>query len=220
LSSYAVVKPDLHRRRLYYDREADLIRVAAVARDKAALVAAEKGAEKTAEKVPATGGEAKPARRRPPEAHVVPPVPATLTTSAWSLAPLIKVKPPVGTLAIVNARIHPVTAPAVERGTVLVQDGLITGVGQGVAIPPGTKIIDAAGRTSIPGGSTRAPPSPRRAGPRGYQDTDEMLDFNPQLRTVVAYHSDSESIPWREPTASRRWPCSRRGGCWAGRSRS
>ncbi len=32
-------------------------------------------------------------------------------------------------------------------------------------------------------------------GPRGFDDVSEMLDLNPQLRTHVAYHTESDSIP-------------------------
>jgi imidazolonepropionase-like amidohydrolase len=187
LSSYAIVNRTYIDGVLYYDREADLRRVAEVEREKAALVAAEKAAEK----VPAPGGDATAS-----EAPATRPAPVEATTSAHSLAPVIKGTPLVGTLAIVNARIHPVTSPPIERGTVLVKDGLVTGVGRGVAIPPGTKTIDAAGADVYPGWiNARTTIGLAEPGPRGYQDTDEMLDFNPQLRTVVAYHNDSESIP-------------------------
>ena len=32
-------------------------------------------------------------------------------------------------------------------------------------------------------------------GPRGFEDVNEMLDINPQLRTRVAYHAESDAIP-------------------------
>src|SRR4051812_49503429 len=32
-------------------------------------------------------------------------------------------------------------------------------------------------------------------GPRGFEDTNEMLDVSPQLRTRVAYHAESDAIP-------------------------
>jgi imidazolonepropionase-like amidohydrolase len=191
LNSYAIVNRTYIDGALYYDRDADLSRVAEVEREKAALVAAERAAEKTA-----PGGDSKDAEPKPPRPPAVPPAPVTATTSAYSLAPVIKGKPVVGTLAVINARIHPITAPAIERGTVLVQDGLIASVGQGVAIPPGTKTIDAGGADVYPGWiNARTTVGLAEPGPRGYQDTEEMLDFNPQLRTVVAYHNDSESIP-------------------------
>ena len=191
LSSYAVVNRTYIDGALYYDREADLNRVAEVEREKAALVAAERAAEKAA-----PSGEPKAAEAKATPAPVVPPAPVTTATSAYSLAPVIKGKPSLGTLAIVNARIHPITAPAIEGGTVLVKDGVIAAIGPSVGIPPGTKTIDAGGADLYPGWiNARTTVGLSEPGPRGYQDTDEMLDFNPQLRTVVAYHNDSESIP-------------------------
>jgi len=195
LSAYAIVNRTYIDGVLYYDREADLKRVEEVEREKAALVAAEKAAEKTSAPT-APGGDTKPADAKPSAAPPAPPAPVTPGRSAYSLAPVLKGSRPVGTLAIVNARIHPVTAPVVDRGTVLVKDGVIAGVGQGVVVPPGTRTIDAAGADVYPGWiNARTTVGLAEPGPRGYQDTEEMLDFNPQLRTVVAYHNDSEAIP-------------------------
>ncbi|CAN5507957.1 amidohydrolase family protein [soil metagenome] len=53
--------------------------------------------------------------------------------------------------ALTNARI--VTAPGkvIEKGTVLVRDGLIVEAGPGVAIPPQARVWDLTGRTIYPG---------------------------------------------------------------------
>ena len=57
-------------------------------------------------------------------------------------------------------------------------------------------MIDAAGAEVYPGWiNARTNIGLSEPGASGYQDTTEMLDYNPQLRTVVAYHNDSESIP-------------------------
>jgi hypothetical protein len=55
------------------------------------------------------------------------------------------------TLAIRDARIVPVSGPTIERGTVVVRDGLISAVGPDAAIPPGAWVIDGAGLTVYPG---------------------------------------------------------------------
>ena len=55
------------------------------------------------------------------------------------------------TIAITNARIHPVSGPAIERGTVLMRDGRITAVGAAVAVPEGARVIDATGKVVTPG---------------------------------------------------------------------
>lgn len=53
--------------------------------------------------------------------------------------------------AIVGAEIRPVSGPRLERGTVLVSGELIRAVGTDVALPEGTRIIDADGRIVTPG---------------------------------------------------------------------
>ncbi len=54
------------------------------------------------------------------------------------------------TIAIVNAHIHAVSAPAVD-GTVLLEDGRIRAVGPDVTVPEGAEVIDAAGGWLVPG---------------------------------------------------------------------
>lgn len=54
-------------------------------------------------------------------------------------------------IAITNAYVVPVTAEPIENGTVLIEDGLITAVGQDVAVPAGTVTIDAQGKWLLPG---------------------------------------------------------------------
>lgn len=55
------------------------------------------------------------------------------------------------TIAITNARVVPVAAEPIERGTVVIEDGVITAVGQDVAVPDGARTIDAGGRWLLPG---------------------------------------------------------------------
>ncbi len=50
--------------------------------------------------------------------------------------------PPKGSLAIIAGRVYTTPdAPPIEHGTVLVRDGMITAVGQDLAIPPGATVI-------------------------------------------------------------------------------
>lgn len=55
-----------------------------------------------------------------------------------------------GTFAIRNARIFD-GVDLIERGTVLVRDGLIEAVGADVAVPDGVAVVDADGKTLLPG---------------------------------------------------------------------
>lgn len=55
------------------------------------------------------------------------------------------------TYAITNARIVTVSGAPVERGTVVIRDGLIAAVGANVTAPADARIIDGAGLTVYPG---------------------------------------------------------------------
>ena len=54
-------------------------------------------------------------------------------------------------VAIVGGRVIPVDSDPIDNGTVLIIDGVITEVGEHVAIPDGVTRIDAAGRWILPG---------------------------------------------------------------------
>jgi len=55
------------------------------------------------------------------------------------------------TLAIRNAKIVTVSGPVLNKGTVVVSNGLIAGVGENVPVPAGAWIIDGEGMTVYPG---------------------------------------------------------------------
>ncbi|MCR4395398.1 MAG: amidohydrolase, partial [Candidatus Saccharicenans sp.] len=56
-----------------------------------------------------------------------------------------------GNLLIRNATILPVTGPPLSGGDVLIINGLIKQIGRNLSAPPGTRVIEAAGRYLIPG---------------------------------------------------------------------
>lgn len=53
--------------------------------------------------------------------------------------------------ALTNARIVTVTGRTIERGTVVIRDGLIAAVGADVPPPPDARVLDYAGKTLYPG---------------------------------------------------------------------
>jgi imidazolonepropionase-like amidohydrolase len=57
----------------------------------------------------------------------------------------------VSAYALTGARIVTVSGPVIERGTVVVRDGLIAAVGANVPAPPDARVIDGAGLTVYPG---------------------------------------------------------------------
>jgi imidazolonepropionase-like amidohydrolase len=53
--------------------------------------------------------------------------------------------------AITNARIVPVAGPAIEKGTIVVRDGVISAVGAAVQPPIDARVVDGTGLTVYPG---------------------------------------------------------------------
>jgi len=55
--------------------------------------------------------------------------------------------------ALVNCRIFPVSGPSIDRGTILIRDGLIEAIGPAdkVTVPDDAEVIEAGGLTAYPG---------------------------------------------------------------------
>jgi len=208
LSSYAVVDRTYIDGTLYYDRQADEKRVAEIQKEKDRLVAAERAEQRPPQGRQGTGGggpstgDTAVVGAEARMSTVIGGVVGDEKSAAVApgkidpVAGIVRPAVVTGVLVIRNARIFPITKPAIDRGSILIRNGKIESVGPDVAVPPGAKVIDAAGAAVYPGWiNARTTIGLAEPGPSGYQDTTEMLDFNPQLRTRVAYHNDSEAIP-------------------------
>ena len=57
----------------------------------------------------------------------------------------------IDTYAITNARIVTVSGPIIDRGTVVIRNGLIVAAGPNVSAPPDARVIDGSGLTVYPG---------------------------------------------------------------------
>lgn len=57
----------------------------------------------------------------------------------------------IATYAITNARIFPVSGPVIERGTIVIRNGLIVSVGAQITAPADARIIDGTGLSVYPG---------------------------------------------------------------------
>ncbi len=75
----------------------------------------------------------------------------TLTFCAALVASLTATSVAAQTIAITGGRVHPVSGPTIENGTVLIRDGKIVGVGANVAIPADAQRINATGKWVTPG---------------------------------------------------------------------
>ena len=63
---------------------------------------------------------------------------------------MLMAQPPSG-IAIRNARIVTGAGPVIQKGTVVLRNGLIEGVGENIAIPADAWIIEGEGLTVYPG---------------------------------------------------------------------
>lgn len=101
------------------------------------------------------------------------------------------------TRAYVGATIHPVSAPAIEDGVLLVEDGRIVALGADVEPPPEAEVIDLEGLHLYPGfihpGSALG--LVEVASVAGTVDVAEMGENNADLRAEVAFHADSALLP-------------------------
>lgn len=97
------------------------------------------------------------------------------------------------TYAITNARIVPVSGPAIARGTVVIRNGLIAAVGASVSAPADARVVDGAGLTVYPGLidalSNTAVPTPRPAGQGGPGAAQAVLFGQPAAEQQSAPNS-------------------------------
>src|SRR4051812_13905971 len=54
-------------------------------------------------------------------------------------------------IALTNATIHPVSGPAIEKGTLVFDGGKITAIGTNIAVPETAETIDLGGKHVYPG---------------------------------------------------------------------
>jgi len=214
LSSYAITDRVYIDGQKYYDRQDDAKRVADLMKEKEELLAAEKAQGERGRPTTTENGVPKdPAEKRgsggPNEMvgtgggtftdgrdrTVRVPSLTGLSGNAAQSPPAVRTVTR-GVLAITNARIVPVTKPPIDRGTIVVRDGVIEAVGANVTVPSGAQIIDAQGAEVYPGFIDASTPTGLAdPGAGGFSDANELLDFNPQLRAQVAFHNDSDAIP-------------------------
>jgi imidazolonepropionase-like amidohydrolase len=108
-----------------------------------------------------------------------------------------EVQPATGPVtAITNAKIYPISAAVIERGTIVIRGNRIEAVGANVAVPPSAQVIDAKGGEVYPGFiDARTTLGLNEPGPRGFDDANEMLEINAAVKAQVAYQADSDAIP-------------------------
>jgi len=188
LSTYATVNRVYIDGQKYYDREDDQRRMTELAKEKESLVGAEKGERRN----PTTTE----APQAPPRAVAGTSGARGLQASGGERSAKAVALQSKGVLAVTNAKIYPVSRTPIERGTIVMRDGVIESIGANIAVPAGAQVIDAAGAEVYPGFiDAQTTIGLEDPGAGSYGDANEFLDFNPQLRAQVAFHNDSEAIP-------------------------
>ena len=106
-------------------------------------------------------------------------------------------KAQTGKIYIKNATVHVGNGQVIPGATVAVENGKITGVGTGIAADAANgTVIDAAGKHLYPGlilsssgmGLVETPTV------RATTDIREIGEYNPSIRSIVAYNTDSKII--------------------------
>jgi imidazolonepropionase-like amidohydrolase len=95
-----------------------------------------------------------------------------------------------------NVTIHPMTAPVIQNGSVLVIDGKIADIGPRLAARAGMRVVDGRGLHVYPGlinAATNVGLS-EISSQRDTVDTDEIGTFNPELRAEIAFNPSSAHV--------------------------
>src|SRR3954454_16609564 len=95
-----------------------------------------------------------------------------------------------------NVNIHPITAPEIRNGSVLVVNGKIAEVGAHVGSRNGARVIDGHGLDLYPGlinAATNVGLS-EISSLRDTVDLDEIGPFNPELKAEIAFNPSSEHV--------------------------
>jgi imidazolonepropionase-like amidohydrolase len=110
-----------------------------------------------------------------------------------NVLPAEKQKTPI---VISNAIIHTGNGEVLENASIVIVDGKITAVGKNVSVPAGAEMVDAKGKQVYPG--IILPVSSlgliEIGAVKASNDAREMGDMNPNVRSIVAYNTDSKVI--------------------------
>ncbi|HVS19598.1 MAG TPA: amidohydrolase family protein, partial [Planctomycetota bacterium] len=101
-----------------------------------------------------------------------------------------------GCVALVGATLHPIDAPDIEGGTLILRDGYIEALGVGLPIPADARVIDVSGKHVWPGmialGTNIG--LAEIGAVRSTVDTDEIGGNQPDVRAAAALNADSAHI--------------------------
>jgi len=122
---------------------------------------------------------------------------ACLTFAANAQETVLPAKEQKGLIFIKNATIHVGNGKVIENGTIKIKDGKIEEVGTNIPIPADdVKVFDVKGKHVYPGLilSTSNLGLSEINSVKATQDVREIGDMNTNVRSIVAYNSDSKVI--------------------------
>jgi imidazolonepropionase-like amidohydrolase len=116
--------------------------------------------------------------------------------AAVSQETVMPAPPQKGVMYITNANIHVGNGTVINNGTIMIKDGKIEKVGTDITVPAGSNVTDAKGKQVYPG--IILPVSNlglvEISSIRATADAREIGDMNPNVRSIVAYNTDSKVI--------------------------
>ncbi len=141
-----------------------------------------------------------------------------LTTSAGLIAQQTPGKKQIETISITNAFVHIGDGSVIENCTLVFENGKITEIGQNVT--PKGKTINATGKHVYPGFIA---PSKELGlievnAVRASDDKDEIGDFIPHVRSLIAYNTESKVVESMRPNGVLLGQITPKGGRISGTS--
>jgi imidazolonepropionase-like amidohydrolase len=128
---------------------------------------------------------------------VLPLLVLAIANRALSQSNILPAPPQTGVMYIKNATIHVGNGTVIENGAIQIKDGKIEKVGKDVQLPAdGANVYDVKGKHVYPG--LVLPTSNlglvEISAVRASSDVREIGDMNPNIRSIVAYNTDSKVI--------------------------
>ena len=204
LSTYAIVDRVYIDGEQYYDRLAEERRLTDARKEKDSLATAEgrtapSTAPQTSNQQSATSKQQSATSNQQSAAgnqQAVSNLQSAISNEVPGLGGVVQPATTGPVTAITNARIYPISSGPIDKGTIVIRGNRIEAIGANVPVPAGAQVIDAKGGEVYPGFiDARTSIGLNEPGPRGFEDTGEMLEINASVKAQVAYQSDSDAIP-------------------------
>ncbi|MBK6825572.1 MAG: amidohydrolase family protein [Chitinophagaceae bacterium] len=120
----------------------------------------------------------------------------SFSVAGFSQANVLPAKKQTSDIVITNATVHTGTGQVLEGGNIVIKDGKIAAVAKGATGAADAQVVDAKGKHVYPG--LILPTSNlglvEISAVRASNDSREIGDMNPNIRSIVAYNTDSKVI--------------------------